>query len=76
VVHLLPATRRVSPFITGGYTRMSNADGGFRAWNAGAGVDLWAKDRVGARLEFRDHVRDDPRGTVQYWTLRGGVVFR
>jgi hypothetical protein len=26
--------------------------------------------------ELRDHVRLDTRGTVQYWSLRGGIVFR
>ena len=70
------ATRRLSPFVTGGYTNMRNSDGSFGAWNVGAGADLWRKDRVGIRVEFRDHVRPDSRGAVQYWTVRGGVVFR
>ena len=78
VVHLLasPARRGVSPFVTGGYTRMSNADGSFDAWNVGAGVDLWMLDHFGVRLEFRDHVRPDRRGKVQYWTFRAGVAFK
>ena len=67
---------KVSPFVTGGYTRMSSGEGGFDAWNAGAGADVWLKPRVGLRLEFRDHVRPDPRGTVHYWTFRAGVSFR
>ena len=39
VVHLVPnrADHKVSPFVTGGYTRMGNADGAFNAWNAGPG---------------------------------------
>jgi hypothetical protein len=74
VVHL--ARAQVSPFITGGYTRMGSAEGGFNAWNAGAGMDVWAKPRLGFRLDFRDHIRPDERGTVHYWTVRGGVVFR
>ena len=68
--------RRLSPFVTGGYTSMRNGDGSFGAWNVGAGADLWPKDRVGIRVEFRDHVRPDSRGAIQYWAVRGGVVFR
>jgi hypothetical protein len=71
-----PVSRRVSPFVTGGYTRFSNGEGAFNAWNFGAGADVWLKPRVGLRLDFRDHVRPDARGEVQYWTLRAGVVFR
>lgn len=78
VLHVLPARggHRVSPFITGGYTHMYNRDGGFDAWNAGGGVDVWIRKRAGLRVDFRNHVRPDDRGTVQYWTLRAGVVLR
>lgn len=77
-LHILPGTRGhgTSPFVTGGYTRLSSGDGAFDAWNAGAGVDIWPKDRLGVRIEFRDQVRTDPRGNVHYWTLRAGVVVR
>lgn len=71
-----PTKRGLSPFVTGGYTHMGSGDGSFGAWNVGAGMDLWAKDRLGFRVEFRDHVRPDSRGAVQYWTIRAGVVFR
>ena len=74
VAHLTRS--RFSPFVTAGYTRMQSGEGGFNAWNAGVGADYWAGDRVGIRVDFRDHVRPDSRGTVQYWTFRGGVVFR
>jgi hypothetical protein len=74
VVHLATAT--FSPFVTGGYTRMGSGEGGFNAWNLGVGADYWARTRVGLRVDFRDHVRPDSRGTVHYWTVRGGVVFR
>lgn len=67
---------RVSPFVTGGYTRMGGGEGGFNAWNAGAGLDFWARSRLGLRFEFRDHIRPDSRGTVHYWTIRGGLLFR
>jgi hypothetical protein len=71
-----PTRSRVSPFVTGGYTRMTSGDGAFNAWNIGGGADVWLKPRVGLRLEFRDHIRPDRRGNVQYWTFRAGVVFR
>ena len=74
VVHL--GVARVSPFLTGGYTRMGGGEGGFNAWNAGGGVDFWTTSRLGVRLDFRDHIRPDIRGTVHYWTVRGGMVFR
>jgi hypothetical protein len=78
VLHILPGTRGhgTSPFITGGYTRLSSGEGTFSAWNAGAGVHVWPKARVGVRAEFRDHVRSDARGNVHYWMLRAGVVIR
>jgi hypothetical protein len=74
VAHL--SSSRFSPFVTAGYTRMQSGEGGFNAWNAGVGADYWVRDGVGIRFDFRDHVRPDSRGTVHYWTFRGGVVFR
>lgn len=78
VLHLSGTTakERASPFVTGGYTAMGSGEGSFNAWNVGGGVDLWLKDHFGFRIDARDHVRPDSRGTVQYWTIRGGVVFR
>jgi len=78
VLHVSPSTtsRGLSPFVTGGYTHMGSGEGSFGAWNVGGGIDLWTKDRVGLRVEFRDHVRPDFRGAVQYWTIRAGVLFR
>ena len=78
VYHVVPSRigNRVSPFVTGGRSAFGESDVIFGTWNVGAGVDLWARDRVGVRLEVRDHIRPDPRGNVQYWTIRGGIVFR
>jgi len=78
VLHVLPGTRGhgTSPFVTGGYTRLSSGDGTFDAWNAGAGIDIWPKDRIGIRIEFRDQIRTDSRGNVHYWTMRVGVAVR
>lgn len=78
VFHVVPVTRgeKVSPFLSGGYTYMSSGEGSFNAWNLGGGADVWFKAHVGFRAEFRDHVRPDDRGTVHYWAIRAGVVFR
>jgi hypothetical protein len=78
VVHVVPSRRDqpVSPFLTGGFTHMSSGEGAFDGWNVGAGADVWTRDRVGLRLEFRDHVRPDSRGAVQYWSIRAGIAFR
>jgi len=63
----------LQPFVTSGYTHMEG-EGGFSAWNAGGGVIVWGHHR-GLRLEFRDHVRPDERGTLHYWALRAGLTF-
>ena len=78
VYHFVPSRvgNRVSPFLTGGRSAFGESDIIFGTWNVGAGVDVWTLDRVGLRLEFRDHIRPDSRGNVQYWTIRGGIVFR
>ena len=44
VLHFVPSVAtpirsRISPFVTGGYTRISSGEGGFDAWNIGAGAD-------------------------------------
>lgn len=69
-------SQKLAPFVTAGYTRMGSGEGSFNAWNIGAGANYWVGRRVGVRMEFRDHVRPDVRGTVQYWTVRAGGAFR
>ena len=68
----------VSPFVTAGYSRLGIGDGegAFSAFNAGAGLHFWPGDHVGIRLELRDHVRPDDRGTTHYWSARVGIAFR
>jgi hypothetical protein len=78
-VHLAGVSQsKVSPFVTGGYSRMGIGDGegAFSAFNVGAGLHVWTGDRVGLRFELRDHLRPDDRGTTQYWSLRAGIAFR
>ena len=81
VYHFVPSRpgavrSRVSPFVTAGYTRMHSGEGSFDGWNAGAGADIWLRPRAALRIEFRDHIRPDARGEVQYWTFRAGIAFR
>ena len=69
---------KFSPFVTGGYSRMGMGDGegAFSAFNIGGGLHYWAADRVGFRVEVRDHVRPDDRGATHYWSVRAGIAFR
>jgi hypothetical protein len=77
--HLTPlSSQKAGAFVTGGYTRfgVGDGEGSFNTWNVGAGAHLWFSDHAGLRLELRDHVRPDSRGTRQYWSARAGVVVR
>jgi len=78
-VHLTPlSSQTAGAFVTGGYSRfgIGDGEGGFHAWNVGVGTHVWFSDRAGLRLELRDHIRPDSRGTTQYWSIRAGVAFR
>ena len=76
VAHLADAGDRTSPFVTGGYSRFSSGEGTFHAFNIGGGADFWANNHAGVRVELRDHVRRDFRGTVHYVSIRAGVAFK
>ena len=64
------------PFILGGYTAAYAPESDFSTWNIGGGVTWLRGRRTGIRVEFRDHIRPDFRGTSHYWVLRGGMAFR
>ena len=68
--------QRLVPYVSGGYFRWSSGEGDFDGVNIAGGMDYWFKQRIGMRMEVRDHIRPDSRGTVQYWSFRLGVVFR
>jgi hypothetical protein len=68
--------RRFAPYVTSGVGILGDGDVIFAAWTVGGGVDVWARERVGVRLDLRDRIRTDSRGTVHYWTASAGVVFR
>ncbi len=76
VYRLTDRDARIVPFVSGGYTRMNSGEGSFNAFNVGAGFDYWRRPRFGIRIEARDQVRPDSRGTVQYFTVRAGLVLR
>jgi hypothetical protein len=72
------APGRAMPFVAGGYSKMGIGDGegSFQAWVVAAGADVRLRKRWAVRLEFRDNVRPDARGSVQYWSIGAGVSFR
>jgi hypothetical protein len=81
VWHVVPMStkHRPAPYLTSGFSVLANHDGGFATWNIGGGVDVWTGERMGIRLDVRDHLRPLRRhfgGTAHYWTVGAGVVFR
>jgi hypothetical protein len=63
---------RVEPFAAGGYSLMFR-DGHRNLFYFGGGVNYWATRSLGLRLEFRDHVSNDP---AHFWSFRFDVAFR
>jgi hypothetical protein len=72
----LSTERRYAPYVTSGFGALGDGDVIFGAWTVGGGVDVWARERVGIRVDLRDRIRTDSRGSVHYWTIGAGVVFR
>ncbi len=76
-------SRRLSPFVTGGYSLFFRG-GSLNLWNVGGGVDVWFGARIGLRVDVRDHVRSTKyyspfygsSHTWHYWNVRTGIVFR
>ena len=66
--------RKVDPFVTGGYTLMFRS-GTANMVNFGAGANYWFHNRLGLRVEFRDHVFTQT-ARVHYWGVRLGLSFR
>lgn len=66
-------TEKLVPFVTGGYSGAFR-NGWFNLANFGGGVDYWFRERMGLKVEFRDH----------YWaqenahalSFRVGLTFR
>ena len=68
------AEQRVDPFVAGGYSLFFRSGHGNLGY-FGGGMNYWFADKVGLRVELRDHVN---RGgsTVHFWGVRFGVAFR
>jgi hypothetical protein len=64
--------RKVSPFLTGGYS-MAIRNGHANLLNFGGGVNLWLRRRLGLRLEFRNHM---DRSSHYFMSGRIGLSFR
>jgi hypothetical protein len=71
-LHLPVSGSRIDPFATAGLTMVA-AGGADLLFNFGFGANWWFRERLGTRVEFRDHVwRDD----THLWEFRFGVTFR
>jgi hypothetical protein len=73
--HFLHETRRVDPFVTGGYSLLFRS-GHANTGNFGVGVNYWFVPKIGAKLEFRDHVWPVDGSHIHYWGVRFGLDFR
>lgn len=65
--------QKLVPFVTAGYTFLAPSDE-TNLFNFGGGVNYWAGERVGLRVEFRDHVF--PQSGNHLFGVRVGVTFR
>jgi len=65
-------TRKLSPFVTAGYS-WGIRNGHVDLFNFGGGIHYWFHDRVGLRLEFRDHLYKD---SDHFLSGRIGLSFR
>ena len=66
---------KFSPFVTGGYSRLFTGAEGINAFNLGGGLHWWFKDRIGLRLEVRDHITA-PGPSIHIIGFRIGLAFR
>ncbi len=73
--------RRITPFVTGGYTVVftSHSDS---AANVGGGINYWMRDGLALRVEFRDHLHTHHTGSscsylnFDLWRLGAGITWR
>jgi hypothetical protein len=69
------ASTKIVPFVNGGYTLLFRA-GSESGLNIGGGVISWFNERVGLRLEVRDHVFSDGGRFAHLVGFRIGLAFR
>jgi hypothetical protein len=65
---------KFEPFVTGGYSLLFRGNA-LHAVNIGGGANWWFKDRLGLRLEFRDHIPLQFE-SVHIFGVRIGLAFR
>jgi hypothetical protein len=74
--HFTKATksRKFAPFVTSGYSMLVRRSA-INSVNIGGGANWWFKDRIGLRLELRDHIplRFE---SVHFFGVRIGLAFR
>ncbi len=75
VYHFPVHDSRVDPFAGAGYS-IAFRGGTFNGFNFGGGLNFWFLNRVGLRLEFRDHVFQPAGVTVHNYGIRFGLAFR
>jgi hypothetical protein len=69
------ADSKLIPYITAGYSLLFRRDTA-NAFNYGGGVDYWFAEKVGLKVEFRDHVLTQCRDHCHAYQIRGGFSFR
>jgi hypothetical protein len=67
------SSQKLVPFVTSGYTFLAPSDE-TNLFNFGGGVNYWAGEHVGLRVEVRDHVF--PNGNEHLFNVRVGITFR
>jgi hypothetical protein len=66
-------SKRMVPFVTGGYTVGSSGDGSIAGGNVGGGITWWFHKRLGLRMEVRDFFFRDAFNCIG---VRAGISFR
>jgi hypothetical protein len=74
--HFTKATksRKFAPFVTGGYSMLFRGSA-VNSINIGGGANWWFKERIGLRLELRDHTPLRFR-SLNVFSVRIGLAFR
>jgi len=65
--------RKITPFVTAGYS-LAFREGHINMFNIGGGAHWWFANRIGLRMEFRDHIHR--QSNLQYLEGRIGLTFR
>ncbi len=69
------SSQKLVPFVTGGYSLMFRG-GAVSGFNFGGGVTEWFTDRIGLRMEVRDHTVSPCGCRLHVVQFRVGLTFR